>query len=57
MIFKQINNESKGSFQALEETTIAGEMTYSWAGTDKIIALVVTLMFAHFADDIRARRQ
>ena len=30
-------NEKKGAFTAQEGNVKAGEMTYSWAGTDKII--------------------
>lgn len=30
-------NEQKGAFTAQEGNVRAGEMTYSWAGTDKII--------------------
>ncbi|RQO32243.1 GNAT family N-acetyltransferase [Taibaiella sp. KBW10] len=33
----QFNNETKGSFQAMIDGAKAGTMTYSWAGTDKII--------------------
>lgn len=33
----QINNETKGAFQVMEDGAKAGIMTYSWAGKDKII--------------------
>ena len=34
---KQTNRETKGEFIATFDETKAGEMTYSWAGADKII--------------------
>ncbi len=37
MIITHIDHENKGIFQAKDNDIIAGEMTYSWAGTDKII--------------------
>jgi len=37
MDIQQSNGESKGAFKALENEQKAGEMTYSWAGKDKII--------------------
>lgn len=33
----QENDTKKGSFKILENDIIAGEMTYTWAGTDKFI--------------------
>jgi len=33
----QKNYESDGGFYAMENDTAVGEMTYSWAGPDKII--------------------
>lgn len=37
MVITQIDNGNKGIFQAKDNNIIAGEMTYSWAGDDKII--------------------
>lgn len=37
MDIKQINNETKGFFEAVENETRAGLMTYSWAGTTQFI--------------------
>jgi len=37
MHIEQFNEEKKGVFKAIEETKLAGEMTYVWAGPDKII--------------------
>jgi uncharacterized protein len=37
MTVTQIDNGTKGIFQAKVNDIIAGEMTYSWAGVDKII--------------------
>jgi predicted GNAT family acetyltransferase len=37
MTITHSNTDSKGIFQAKVENTIAGEMTYSWVGTDKFI--------------------
>jgi predicted GNAT family acetyltransferase len=37
MTIKQIDTDSRGVFRATEDEAIAGEMTYSWAGTGKII--------------------
>lgn len=37
MEIQQINGESKGFFKAIEGGREAGRMTYSWAGTDKLI--------------------
>ncbi|MES2515672.1 MAG: GNAT family N-acetyltransferase [Bacteroidota bacterium] len=37
MNIEHINTERKGAFVAKVEDTFAGEMTYSWAGADKII--------------------
>lgn len=37
IIVEQIENGNKGAFRAIDNQTIAGEMTYSHAGPDKII--------------------
>jgi len=37
MTITQNNGEKKGVFIATEDGVQAGEMTYSWAGTDKFI--------------------
>lgn len=37
MVITKIDNGNKGIFQAKDNDIIAGEMSYSWAGTDKII--------------------
>lgn len=37
MDIEQINEEKKGLFKAVEESKVAGEMTYVWAGPDKLI--------------------
>ena len=37
MKITQENNTKKGVFKAIENDIIAGEMTYTWAGTDKFI--------------------
>ena len=37
MIIEQINNEKKGAFKAMDGNTVAGELVYTWAGTDKFI--------------------
>jgi predicted GNAT family acetyltransferase len=37
MTITQNNGEKKGAFIAIEDGVQAGEMTYSWAGTDKFI--------------------
>ncbi len=37
MEIEQIDNTKKGSFQASENGQRAGEMTYTWAGADKLI--------------------
>jgi len=37
MEIQQINRETKGVFQAMEDGKEAGAMTYSWAGEDKMI--------------------
>lgn len=37
MEIQQINRETKGVFQAIEDGQEAGAMTYSWAGADKMI--------------------
>lgn len=37
MEIQQINRETKGVFQAIEDGQEAGSMTYSWAGEDKMI--------------------
>lgn len=37
MEIKQVNNEDKGFFKAIEEEKQAGKMTYSWAGTERFI--------------------
>jgi len=34
---QQTNQENKGIFRAMQNETEAGNMTYSWAGKDKII--------------------
>ncbi|KIO77493.1 GNAT family acetyltransferase [Pedobacter lusitanus] len=37
MNIEQFNDEKKGSFKAIENDKVAGEMTYVWAGPGKII--------------------
>lgn len=37
MIVKHLDNENKGAFVAIEDGVQIGEMTYSKAGSDKII--------------------
>lgn len=37
MNIQQTDNGKKGSFRALSNNVQAGEMTYTWAGTDKFI--------------------
>ena len=37
MNIEQFNDEKKGSFKAIEDGKVAGEMTYVWAGPGKII--------------------
>jgi predicted GNAT family acetyltransferase len=37
MNIEQFNDEKKGSFKAIEDEKVAGEMTYVWAGPGKII--------------------
>lgn len=37
MEIKQIDEGSKGYFQAVEDEVEAGRMTYTWAGTGKFI--------------------
>ncbi len=37
MEIKQVNNEDKGFFKAVEGEKQAGKMTYSWAGTERFI--------------------
>lgn len=37
MDITHIDSGNKGIFQAKDNDIITGEMTYSWAGTDKII--------------------
>jgi uncharacterized protein len=37
MEIQQFNQETKGAFKAMEGNEAAGNMTYSWAGKDKII--------------------
>jgi predicted GNAT family acetyltransferase len=37
MEIQQFNRETKGFFKATEGNEVAGNMTYSWAGKDKII--------------------
>lgn len=37
MKIEQVNEINKGYFKAIDTNTEAGLMTYSWAGTDKII--------------------
>lgn len=37
MIIEQINNEKKGAFKAMDNDIVAGELVYTWAGTDKFI--------------------
>ncbi|WP_286914642.1 GNAT family N-acetyltransferase [Flavobacterium sp. UBA4197] len=37
MKIEQVNESNKGYFKAIDTNTKAGLMTYSWAGTDKII--------------------
>lgn len=37
MEIKQINNDKNGAFIATIDGVEAGQMTYNWAGTDKII--------------------
>ena len=37
MEIQQVNTETKGYFSALLDGKEAGRMTYSWAGTDKLI--------------------
>jgi hypothetical protein len=37
MKIQQFNTEKKGSFKAMEENNIAGELVYTWAGKDKFI--------------------
>jgi predicted GNAT family acetyltransferase len=37
MIIQQTDNGKKGSFTAVSDGEKAGEMTYTWAGTDKFI--------------------
>jgi len=37
MKIEQVNESNKGYFKAIDTNTEAGLMTYSWAGTDKII--------------------
>ena len=37
MIIQQINNEKKGAFKAMDNDIVAGELVYTWAGTDKFI--------------------
>lgn len=37
MIIEQINNEKKGAFKAMDNNIIAGELVYTWAGSDKFI--------------------
>lgn len=37
MDIEQINEEKKGLFKAVEDGKVAGEMTYVWAGPDKLI--------------------
>lgn len=37
MNIEQFDRDSKGFFKAMEENQQAGRMTYSWAGSDRII--------------------
>ena len=37
MTIEQTNNDNKGFFKAVSDGKDAGLMTYSWAGSDKII--------------------
>jgi uncharacterized protein len=37
MEIEQFNRDTKGFFKASEQGTEAGVMTYTWAGTDKMI--------------------
>ncbi|AMP99566.1 GNAT family acetyltransferase [Pedobacter cryoconitis] len=37
MNIEQTNDEKKGLFKAIEDGKLAGEMTYVWAGSDKLI--------------------
>lgn len=37
MTIEQTNNDNKGFFKAVSDGKEAGLMTYSWAGSDKII--------------------
>ena len=37
MEIKHTNNEKNGEFEGIIDGNHAGEMTYTWAGTDKLI--------------------
>ncbi len=37
MKIEQFNTDKRGSFRATEQEADAGRMTYTWAGSDKII--------------------
>ena len=37
MEIKQLNDETKGLFKAIEDERVAGLMTYTWAGKERFI--------------------
>jgi hypothetical protein len=37
MKIDQFDSDKKGSFKALDNETVAGELVYTWAGKDKFI--------------------
>lgn len=37
MKIEQIDSEKMGSFKAIDNTIVAGELVYTWAGKDKFI--------------------
>jgi uncharacterized protein len=37
MKIEQSDSEKKGTFKAMDDTVVAGELVYTWAGKDKFI--------------------